>query len=454
MMKSAMADKLAGLVNLANGTVDRSIFADREIYEIELQQIFARAWLFVCHESQISQPGDFFLSFMGEDRVICVRDTDGAPQVMVNSCRHRGNAICRAEEGHATSFMCTYHGWTYDLEGRLVGVPGFKEVYHEELERENWGLIKAAGVASYRGFVFATMDAEAPSLDEFLNQSGRFALDLLADKGEMLVVSGIEKYVIGTNWKFPMDNAGDFYHTASTHASVTRAGYNWTGGRRSKRKGGGGGGEERGQVRQSPAYSVVGEYGHIAGLSYMPEDWQQKSGAKRAERWRIEAEARGGSGPLLARIRGGMSNIFPNAFMSVELSQIALRLPKGPMKTEIWYFTLSDSGLGPELQKRDRFRAIHTLGASGLLEQDDSENWDQSTKAMRGTVSQRVPLNYQMGLGRGEIVAEEGGPAHVETHLNENLQLWQYRSWAEWMAAESWPELKANHSLPESVGRL
>ena len=147
-------EEMLRMVDPETGTVDRRIFADRDIYEMELERIFARAWNFMCHDSQIPNPGDFFMTFIGEDRVICVRNNDGNPQVLVNTCRHRGNAVCRAEEGHATSFMCTYHGWTYDLKGSLVGVPGFKEVYHEELDRENWGLIKAGKVDSFKGFIF------------------------------------------------------------------------------------------------------------------------------------------------------------------------------------------------------------------------------------------------------------------------------------------------------------
>ena len=102
------------MVDAARGLVDRKMFSDEEIYQLELERIFARAWNFMAHESQIPNAGDFFLTWIGEDRVIVVRDKEGQPQVLLNTCRHRGNAVCRAEEGHATSFMCTYHGWTYE----------------------------------------------------------------------------------------------------------------------------------------------------------------------------------------------------------------------------------------------------------------------------------------------------------------------------------------------------
>ena len=97
----SIARNMLSLVDADTGTVDRRIFYDQEIYQMELEQIFARTWNFMCHDSQIPNPGDFFMSFIGEDRVLAVRDNDGLPQVLVNSCRHRGNAVCRAEEGHS-----------------------------------------------------------------------------------------------------------------------------------------------------------------------------------------------------------------------------------------------------------------------------------------------------------------------------------------------------------------
>src|SRR5438552_1071110 len=110
-LEATRSSDFLGMVDGDRGLVDRQIFSDAEIYEIELERIFARAWNFMCHESQIPNPGDFFLSYIGEDRVIAVRDKDGGLQVLLNTCRHRGNAVCRAEEGHATSLICTYHGW-------------------------------------------------------------------------------------------------------------------------------------------------------------------------------------------------------------------------------------------------------------------------------------------------------------------------------------------------------
>ncbi|MGE0687724.1 MAG: SRPBCC family protein [Dehalococcoidia bacterium] len=440
-------------VDTKNGVVDRKIFFDLEIYQLEMERVFARAWLFMCHESQIPNPGDFFLNFMGEDRVIVVRNNEGGISVLVNSCRHRGNAVCRAEEGHASSFMCTYHGWTFDLQGKLVGVPGFKEVYHEELDRENWGLIKAAQVESYKGFVFATMDPTAPNLYEYLNESGRFGLDMLADQGDMVIIGGVMKWTMQCNWKFPADNTADFSHGLTSHPSAYIAvandpkfGFRPLGNSTLKERNVG-----SSNGRYQGGYAVLGEYGHVAGMSYLRKNWEEMYSKDPAEAWRFDAETRERLGPLKSQASGCMTNIFPNLFVPMAARQVAIRMPKGPTTTEIWFFTFVDKNASPEVRELHRYRSGHQFGAAGLWEQDDGENWDQSTRGVRGVISGRYPLNYQMNLGRGEIIQEEDGPAHVEQFVNENYQLWQYRAWAELMAAESWADWKANHSRPQGT---
>ena len=116
------------LVSLERGEIDRRIYSDPAIFELEMERIFGRAWLFLCHESQIPEPGDFFQSVMGRDNVLVVRQKDGTVKAMLNTCAHRGNAVCRAEEGNVKSFLCTYHGWSYGIDGRLLGVPGIQDL--------------------------------------------------------------------------------------------------------------------------------------------------------------------------------------------------------------------------------------------------------------------------------------------------------------------------------------
>ena len=429
--------KVLAMVDVAAGTVDRRIFADQSIYELELEHIFARAWNFVAHDSQIPNPGDFFMTYIGEDRVIVVRDTEMQPQVLVNSCRHRGNAVCRAEEGHATSFMCTYHGWTYDLKGALVGVPGFKEVYHEELDRAAWGLIKAAHVDSYHGLIFATMDADAPKLEEYLGDVGRICVDMLAAKGNLYVSAGVQKYTIRSNWKFAVDNAWDWYHVPITHASTFMSGFQ---------------GQDTHLARTPsnvslthPHMVLLGEYGHaVAGATVPPEKQTKKPPQAHQSLETPRAGPKEKDVLGIARKSRGSSHIFPNLFVSHY--RASLVMPRGPGETEIWRFAFLDRNVSQKKNREILSRVRTVFGPAGMQEQDDTDNWEQSTRAAAGAVTQRYPLNYAMGLGHDKVDEDESGPPRIETQVNEHAQRWLYTSWSEWLAAESWQDLRANHS--------
>jgi phenylpropionate dioxygenase-like ring-hydroxylating dioxygenase large terminal subunit len=435
-----MAQQIARDVDVERGLVSRRIFADPAIYQVELEQIFARCWLYLAHESQIANPGDFITANMGEEAVLVTRDADGGINAFLNTCRHRGNRVCRADQGQATAFVCPYHGWTYDNKGRLAGVPGLKDFYHSELDRASWGLARVAQVASYKGLIFGTFDPEAPSLDEFLGDM-RWGLDLLLDQGDMVAIPGIQRWTMECNWKFAADNAiGDMYHGSIAHRSAMLAGHTSPAGVNAVTVSAG---------RQRPGFSVVTEYGHGFNADFL--DPARFSPNNPLAYWRKDPAVQEQLGPLRMKVNRSNQNVFPNLFVNSGSRQLMLRNPLGPMRTAMWITTLVDRTAPPEIQRAQAQASNRHFGPGGMFEQEDGENWDQSTFGARGQVARRYDLNYSMAVGRGEIVVDGQSPPRIDVLTNEHCQLWFYRCWAEYMAAESWPELQAHHSRPEGT---
>lgn len=449
---------LDDLVSLERGEVDRRIYSDPEIFEAEMERIFARAWLFLCHETQIPEAGDFFQSVMGRDNVLVVRQKDDTVRALLNTCAHRGNAVCRAEEGNAKSFLCTYHGWSYGIDGRLKGVPGFKEFYDGELDKSQRGLAPVAQVASYRGFVFGTNDPTAPPLEDFLGATGRLGLDLLACRGDMAVIPGVQKFLMDCNWKFALDNLFDWYHPQVSHASAFAPGVlgGVVGGLSSpgdaidvsgvEMQAGGELGVPVTGITGTKFDQVVvlGEFGHGIGgpRAGSPGDVDVNP------TWRTRPEVQDALGPVGLTVAGHPS-IFPSTWITTT-NQLSLRIPRTPTSTEIWWFSFTDRSLPKEMQDMLTQLQIRIFGPAGLLEQDDGENWVQSTMQTHGVASRRVKHLVNMGVGRGKVVKEHG-LAHVDGLTSEYGQLWTYHSWAQWMKGLDWDQLRQGTTPPDAI---
>ncbi len=157
---------------------------------------------------------------MGEDPILVVRQKDGSVGAYLNSCRHRGMKVCRADFGNTKGFTCTYHGWSYGIDGALVSVPNLEDGYYNELDTEQWGLVPVTQVDSYKGLVFATWDSTTPPLLEYIGDF-RFYLDAMFDRDEAgtEVIGGVHKWMFKGNWKFAAEQfCSDMYHAPISHA--------------------------------------------------------------------------------------------------------------------------------------------------------------------------------------------------------------------------------------------
>ena len=220
MTATAQPADIRSLLRLDEGYVHSDVYTSPAIFEREMEQIFHRGWVYVGHESEIPQPGDYVLRWIGRQSVIMNRDTHGAVHLFMNRCRHRANSVCQFEAGNSAIFRCAYHGWTYKTDGELIGVPYEEGAYDGGLNKEDFALIPAPRMAIYRGFVWGSLSATGPSLDDHLGLSAKRAIDLFCDHspvGEIEVRHGANKSVIYANWKF---QGGDGYHPPFTHQAA------------------------------------------------------------------------------------------------------------------------------------------------------------------------------------------------------------------------------------------
>jgi phenylpropionate dioxygenase-like ring-hydroxylating dioxygenase large terminal subunit len=209
------------LIDLDRREVKMRVLSDPEIYRLELEHLYARAWVGLAHVSEIPAAGDFVLRHIGEDAVIVTRTPDGDVSVVLNVCAHRGFELCWADEGNAASFKCPYHGWAFDGSGNLLGAPLEKEMYGD-WDKSQYGL-RRARVEVRAGIVFATFDTSGLPLDEWLGDAGWY-IDLASNEDRVPLGPPMRFHVHG-NWKTFMDQgAGDNYHPLSLHRSLLEVG--------------------------------------------------------------------------------------------------------------------------------------------------------------------------------------------------------------------------------------
>jgi benzoate/toluate 1,2-dioxygenase alpha subunit len=154
-------------------------YTDPLVYGAELDRIFDRSWVYVAHEAEIPEPGDYRTTTIGTQPVVVTRSDDGAVHVLFNRCRHRGSVICRQERGNGGTFRCPYHSWVYSNDGRLLGYAQ-RDGYIDD-DMHDLGLATPARIGVYRGLIFANVSGDGISLEERLAHVRRY-IDLWIER--------------------------------------------------------------------------------------------------------------------------------------------------------------------------------------------------------------------------------------------------------------------------------
>lgn len=425
------------LIDADRGQLNPQIYSDAEIYQRELEQVFSRSWLFLAHDSQLPRRGSFIQTYMGEDPVLVVRQGDGSVKAFLNQCRHRGMRICRSDEGTSKAFTCTYHGWSYDLEGNLASVPLEERAYRGGLDKSKWGALKVPRIANYKGFYFGTWSADTPEFTDYLGEMAYY-FDAMVDRweGGIEFIPGTSKWVIDANWKLAAEQiASDMYHVPNTHAAgmmaLTDDPVGW--------------GKFTNLPPDVPGRQFAGN-GHGSGSFWIPTfDETDLFAGQEYTDWilaNLESTYQR-IGPDRAHKVAGHNAIFPNFGWLHNVgaaNTIRVYHPRGPEQIELWAWTYVPKNAPDAVKAAIRRGVQRSFSPSGSFETDDGENWTEIQTVLRGYQARRNRLNVQMGLGHEELDSH-GLPGRSNDVFSESAARGFYQRWNDLMSGMSWEDI-------------
>ena len=200
-------------------TVDRSIFTDPAIFALEMKYIFEGTWIYLAHESQLSQPHDFYTTAIGRQPIILMRNQAGEINGFLNACPHRGATVCLGKRGNQKVLTCPYHGWSFNTNGTLISVKDHAAgAYPSSFDQLDHGLTRVPRLINYRGFIFGSLNPAVADFEAHLG-STRLFIDMVADQAPegWEVVKGSTDYTYAGNWKLQTENGVDGYHFDIVH---------------------------------------------------------------------------------------------------------------------------------------------------------------------------------------------------------------------------------------------
>ena len=352
--------------DLGKFKVHRSSFVSQDIYDLELRRIFDRCWLYLGHESEIPNAGDYVRRVVAERPLFFSRDRDGELRVFHNTCPHRGALVCRTDRGNAKVFRCFYHAWTFNTSGELIGQPDM-DGYDPDFDRAENGL-RSPRYDSYRGFIFVCFDEETVPLREYLAGAAEY-LDLICDQNVdgMQVIPGSNRYSIKANWKQLSENSVDAYHATVLHRTyfdyMSGQGAEMSDNRKGfgRALGNGHGVMENDAIYGRPIAMWHPSFGEDARpeIQRIKDDLIDRFGRTKALR-------------MAEKSRNLL--IFPNLIVN-DIMAVTIRVcqPTGPASMDVTAWEIVPAGESGDLLRRRLDSFLAFLGASGFATPDDNE---------------------------------------------------------------------------------
>jgi phenylpropionate dioxygenase-like ring-hydroxylating dioxygenase large terminal subunit len=414
--------------------VHRLIYTDPAIFEAELTNIWGAVWVYLGHESEIPNNNDFITTRLGLRPIILIRDAAGTIRALFNRCTHRGTTLCRKERGNAHMFTCPYHGWSYLSTGKLRAVP-WPDGYACDFKDAKFNLAQVPRVDSYRGFVFGTLNPQAPTLVEYLGGITS-PIDEWLDRnpGGKVEVCEANRLKFKGNWKLAYDNSGDGYHVVFSHRSLLEME------NRRADEANKGMSYYKGSPDAKPMYMRYTGNGHHfkdkrPNIEKRPGGlWAVEAAAPGAEH--IEASLRrrfGAKSDDILDLAGSEPvniNVFPN--LSLLGNHIQVFEPVSVEETNVtWYGTRvvdPDGTLGDALDEINALRMRTQEQFPNFGEVDDLANFEEIQRGLACLEDEWVYMHRGLGIpgrvktdAKGEMTA----PATDEAFMREYIREWK-----------------------------
>jgi salicylate 5-hydroxylase large subunit len=392
--------------------VPSAVYTDPEIYALELEKIFyGPHWSYVGLEAEVPEPGSFKRTAIGERSVIMVRNRKGEINVIENRCAHRAMRFCQERSGQVKSFVCPYHQWNYNLDGKLLGVPFQRGVkgqggMPDDFSTDDHGLTKLK-VAVRNGVVFASFDHNVESFEDYLSPAILEYFDRTFD-GRKLVILGYSRQRIPGNWKLMMENIKDPYHPGLLHTWFVTFGL-WRA-------------DNQSELRMDPK----GRHACMISRRSETVDAEVTKGVTSFRENMTLHDMRlldVQPEPWWGRPTVCMTTVFPSVILQQQVNSLSTRqiIPVGPDKFDfIWtHFGFEEDT--PEMTDR-RLRLANLFGPAGFVSADDGEVIEFSQEGF----TQDPGFSSICELGGVEV-------ENTDHMVSETLIRGMYRYWREVM---------------------